>query len=159
MSISQDTFKKVLGSFCTGVTIVTFKNNETAHGLTVSAFSSLSLDPPLVLVCIKKDGVSHKMMLETDSFAVNILSDKQMDLAWRFADSKLNSEERFAGAELATDASQPVFAENLSHLICKITDRFEGGDHSIFVGEVQEAGINEGEKPLVYFSGGFPKIQ
>jgi len=158
MGISQDTFRQVLGTFCTGVTIVTFKSNNTSHGLTVNAFSSLSLDPALILICIKKDGVSHKMLQDTNSFVVNILSEKQKDLARHFANSNLSSDERFNGVTLKPDTPDPVFVDNLSYLACKIVNRFDGGDHSIFIGEVQEAGINGNERPLLYYRSEFPKI-
>jgi flavin reductase (DIM6/NTAB) family NADH-FMN oxidoreductase RutF len=158
MSVSEHTFRQVMSTFCTGVTIVTFRSNGSLYGLTVSAFASLSLNPALVLVCIDKSGSSHNKMLETDCFAVNILSDKQKDLAWRFADSRLSSTERFTDTELLPDLSLPVFKNNLSYLICRISDRFDGGDHSIFIGEVQQADIDAENNPLIYYRSAFPKI-
>jgi flavin reductase (DIM6/NTAB) family NADH-FMN oxidoreductase RutF len=158
MRISQEHFRQVLGTFCTGVTIVTFRSNGIAHGLTVNAFSSLSLVPALILICIKKEGTSHTLLLESDNFAVNILCEKQADLAQRFANSELKSDERFKNTELQPKISQPVFLDNLSYLICKTVQRYDGGDHSIFIGEVQDVGINPDKKPLIYYSSAFGKL-
>jgi flavin reductase (DIM6/NTAB) family NADH-FMN oxidoreductase RutF len=158
MGISQDDFRQALGTFCTGVTIVTFRSEGICHGLTVNAFSSLSLDPAMVLVCIKKNGGSHALIAESDAFAVNILSYEQEDLAYRFANSELSSEQRFEDAELRQDLDQPVFRDDLSYLVCKTVNRYDGGDHSIFLGEVQDVGINPDKKPLLYYRSRFGRL-
>lgn len=156
MPVNPDTFKKVLGSFATGVTIVTFRDEMTYHGLTVNAFSSVSLDPPLVLVCVKKDSTSHAMMSRTDGFVVNILSDLQQDLAWKFANPRLSSQERYENIAFATNTRGiPVFADNLASLECKITEGLQGGDHTIFLGQVENATYSEDRKPLVYYRSEF----
>jgi flavin reductase (DIM6/NTAB) family NADH-FMN oxidoreductase RutF len=159
MAVDKDTFKKALGAFCSGVTIVTFNSRGAIHGLTVSAFSSLSLDPPLILVCIKKDGLSHSLLVETRHLAVNILSRDQVELCTRFANPDLSSEERFEAVPFRLSQNgAPIFDGVVASLDCRITDNLDGGDHTIFVGEVQETEVDEEREPLVYYKGVFRKI-
>jgi len=159
MTLNQDDFKRVLGSFATGVTIVTFKNDEEIHGLTVNAFSSVSLDPPLILVCVKKNSTSHTMISESTDFVVNILSDKQKDLAWNFANPKLGSQERYENVCYEFNRNGvPVFADNLAWLECKTVEQLAGGDHTVFIGRVEDVGFSEIEKPLLYYRSKFHGI-
>ncbi len=156
MPIAADVFKQVMSRFCTGVTVVTVRSQNQVHGLTVSAFSSLSLAPPLILVCIGNKGASHEFLVQSDSFAVNVLSEDQQDLASRFANPKLSSDERFEGCDLQDlPGNPPVFQDVMAYLVCKKVERFAGGDHSIFVGEAQQAQFHESNKPLLYYQGGF----
>lgn len=159
MAVDKDTFKNTLAAFCSGVTIVTFNSRGAIHGLTVSAFSSLSLEPPLVLICIKKDGTSHALLVETSYFAVNMLSRDQEALCMRFANPSLPSEARFDDTPYRlAETGAPIFEGVLASLECKITDTFDGGDHTIFVGAVLEAEVHEGREPMVYYKGAFRKI-
>ena len=159
MSVSPDLFKQVLGRFCSGVTILTFKNATGIHGLTVTAFSSLSLDPPLILCCIKKGGNSYDGLSGSEHFTVNILSDKQKDLALRFANSELDSSARFAGCEYQTlKHGIPCFNDNLAHILCHKSKEYDGGDHAIFIGQVEEVHFSEAHRPLLYFSKKFHQV-
>jgi len=156
MPISSDAFKQVLGRFCTGVTIVTFRDESGIHGLTVNAFSSVSLEPPLVLICVDKKGSSHQILSETEAFVVNLLSKDQTELAYRFADANLSSEQRYTeSAYWLTEKGIPVFEDNLGYLECKIYERFDGGDHSIFLGEVENGDVSESKRPLIFYSSQF----
>ncbi len=155
MRISQEVFRRTLATFATGVTVVTFRSNGSAHGLTVSAFTSVSLEPPLILVCIKNGRDSHALLEQARHFAVNILSEGQQELAMRFANPNLSSEERFRDAELRTEERAPVFTRNLSHLVCRIANRYDGGDHVICLGEVEDAGMSDETKPLLYHRGAY----
>jgi len=152
MPVSTESFRQILGSFATGVTIVTMKNHEGVHGLTVSAFTSVSLEPPLILICIKKDGSTHTYVAGTDAFVVNILSADQKDLAQRFANSDLDSHERFENLSyrLSHD-SIPILDDSLGYLECHIVSQFEGGDHTIFLAQVENAEIDEHKSPLVFY--------
>jgi flavin reductase (DIM6/NTAB) family NADH-FMN oxidoreductase RutF len=152
MAVSADIFRRVLGRFATGVTVITLKNKDGIHGLTVNAFASVSLQPPLVLICIQKNGISHACMAEADSFVVNILGEEQIDLAKRFADSNLNSHERFENVSYrVTRQGVPILDGNLGHLECNIVNQFDGGDHTIFLGQVEEAEAAKGGRPLLYY--------
>jgi len=154
--VSDDLFKEVLGRFCSGVTIVTFKNSEGIHGLTVSSFASLSLDPPLILICIKNKGASYDGLIKSQGFCVNILSEAQKDLAFRFADSKLDSVRRFHETDYElTESGVPIFSDNLGYLECITKDKFSGGDHTIFVGEVKSLNFTKGKTPLIYYNKSF----
>lgn len=156
MAVSSQLFRQVLGRFSTGVTIVTTKNETGIHGLTVNAFTSVSLEPPLVLICILKMGVSHSFISGSDYFVVNILSEEQRELALQFADPMLDSESRFENVALEkTGQGIPILKDTLGHLQCRIVNQFEGGDHTIFLGEVEQAGFAEDKRPLIFYEGQF----
>ncbi|MFQ5750803.1 MAG: flavin reductase family protein [bacterium] len=152
MAVSSETYRQVLGRFATGVTIITVKNEDGMHGLTVNAFTSLSLDPPLVLICIQKNGVSHGYFSGTRSFVVNILNEKQEELANRFADTQLNSQQRFQQLSFQfTRDGIPILRGTLGHLECRLVNQYDGGDHSIFIGQVENAEVAETGKPLLFY--------
>ena len=151
-AISPSDFRKALGAFATGVTLVTTRAGETIHGLTANAFCSLSLAPPLVLVCVDKKAQSHHLILAGACFAINILSAEQKKLSERFAQNQLDGKERFAGVSYSQAATgAPILNNVLSWLDCRLVATHEGGDHTIFVGEVVALGIGEERKPLLYF--------
>ena len=152
MAVSSDTFRDVLGRFATGVTIITLKNSEGFHGLTVNSFTSVSLSPPLILICIKKGATSHVCFSDTNSFVVNILSQRQQELANRFSTPELTSAVRFHDIPLKVSAEGiPILEGNLGHLECKIVTEFEGGDHTIFLAEVVTASLMEETSPLLFY--------
>ncbi len=160
MSVSPELFRNTLAKFCTGVTIVTTKNQEGMHGLTVNAFTSVSLDPPLILVCIQKNGLSHSTLCECETLVVNILSLEQKQLSDRFANPDLDSEERFR--DLSFQVSEngiPILAGNLGHLECRVVNQFEGGDHTIFIGRVENGDFSEGKQPLLFYDSGYAYLK
>jgi len=160
MSVSSETFREVLGKFATGVTIVTLTNREGSHGLTVNAFSSVSLEPPLVLICIQKNGTSHSALAETNHFVVNILSADQRELADRFADSNLSSAERFRGIRYQLSAiGIPILGDTLGHLECKIVNEINAGDHTIFLGRADHAEVHDGNlAPLLFYGSRYHRL-
>lgn len=162
MSVDLGEMRTCLGHFASGVTIVSFYLPESAgrvaHGLTVSAFSSLSLDPPLVLVCIDKLGGSHEALSSASHFAVNILSSTQESAAGNFANPRFDSADRFQGLAMADDDDAPVLTDNLADLVCTPEQVVDGGDHSIFVGRVLRAQTHTGREPLVYFNRAFRSL-
>lgn len=155
--IDRDLFRAVLGRFASGVTVVTARDEQgTPHGMTVSAFSSLSLDPPLVLVCVANDATMAPLLARTDAFSVNILSEGQEAVSRRFA-GKLD--DRFAGIGYHDgELGAPVLEEVLAWMQCRIINRHEAGDHTILVGQVEQAGASEG-KPLLYYRGGYATLE
>jgi len=159
MPVSPEVFRESLSQFCTGVTIVTFADADGYHGLTVNAFSSLSLDPPLILICIDKKTTSHDCLTCCDAFVVNILSREQEDLAARFANWRLSSADRFADSiyEL-TKTGLPAFRENLGYLECLRRDAIEAGDHTIVIGEVETSASSDARPPLLYFRSQFREL-
>ena len=156
MAIKEDEFKTALSLFASGVTVVTTKDaNGKPHGLTVSAFSSLSLSPPLVLICIDKKTGSHHAFEESLGFVVNILCEDQIDISNQFAS---HIPDKFVGIEHTLNKNNlPVLTNALVNLECRLADACNGGDHTIFIGEVEKSHIGEG-KPLIYCEGAYQKI-
>jgi len=135
---------------------VTTEHEGKPFGMTVAAFSSLSLHPPLVLVCIEKTVKTHDAIAGAGKFGVSILNSKQTDVSNRFAS---RSEDKFAGTEIVQgELDVPLIGGAITQLSCRVSDRLEGGDHTIFVGEVVDAKTEEGE-PLVYFRSGYREIR
>lgn len=153
--IDQKDFRRVLGAFATGVTIVTTRAGDKIHGLTANAFCSVSLSPPLVLVCVNKDAQSHDLIVQGKCFAVNILNVDQQHIAERFAQEALSGAARFDTLETrAAVTGAPVLGESLGWVDCKLTASHDGGDHTIFVGEI--VALSDGDakvSPLLYFRG------
>jgi flavin reductase (DIM6/NTAB) family NADH-FMN oxidoreductase RutF len=155
--IDRDLFRAVLGRFASGITVITARGADgTPHGMTVSAFSSLSLDPPLVLVCVGNEATMAPMLATATSFAVNILSDGQEALSRRFA-GKID--DRFAGVGYQEGRlGDPILDEVLAWMQCRIVARHPAGDHVILVGQVEQADTREG-KPLLYYRGGYATLE
>jgi flavin reductase (DIM6/NTAB) family NADH-FMN oxidoreductase RutF len=152
MSINSDLFRRVMSQFATGITIVTTRDGEEIHGLTANSVCSVSLEPPLVLVCVNEKAHSHDLIKNGRNFAVNILKASQETLARRFATNNLPARERFAGIKFQTEITgAPILLESLGWLDCKLVAAYPGGDHTIFVGEVLALGRHHGNEPLLYF--------
>ena len=157
MAITNDEFRAALSRFASGVTVVTLKDSEgNMHGITVSAFSSVSLNPPLILVCIDNEAGSHYAFHEGKRFVVNILREEQTEYSVQFASQipdKFFNIHHHEGLE-----GIPVLKDSLVNLECRLVEHFVAGDHTIFIGEVERAHINEGI-PLVYYLGDYRKIE
>ena len=141
MAIEKDFFRQVMGRFATGVTVVTTKSQEKLAGLTVNAFCSVSLNPPLVLVCVDLMSATLPVLRESGVFAVNILTDKQEHLSRCFATS---SRERFecfchAGYHVAATGA-PIIDDTLAFIDARVVAEYPGGDHVIFIGQVEALG-------------------
>lgn len=155
-----ENLREVMGNFATGVTVVTFENTD--HGLTANAFSSVSLDPPLVLVCVDHDTQSYELLNsgDEDSFCVNILSETQQHLGEFFANMKELKNDPFE-AEPTTTASTgaTIFEDCLAYVDCTVWDHVPAGDHTIYIGEVQAADVlNKDSKGLTFFRGEWGEI-
>lgn len=157
MSITRNEFRAALGRFASGVTVVTtIGNSGRFYGITVSAFCSVSLEPPLILVCIDKDTGSHGALHEAGAFVVNILRQEQQHYSDQFA-SRLS--DKFDGIEFSVSANGiPILKDVLVNLECRLVNSQESGDHTIFVGEILNAHIADGG-PLVYFQGNYRKLK
>lgn len=160
MPVSSEQFRRALRGFPSGVTLVTIRAEEAIHGLTVSAFASVSPEPPLVAVIIDHKHNAYEM-LETEGavFAVNILREEQMELSNRFAWVK--DTDRFHEGSWTTAATgAPILEDALTWLDCTIYGRHEAGTHTIYVGEVQAVGgAEDGAPPLVYWNQGYRRLQ
>ncbi|MEE2961594.1 MAG: flavin reductase family protein [Myxococcota bacterium] len=152
MATDTHTFKETLASWASGVTVVTTVYGEERHGLTASAFSSLSMDPPLVLVCVNKGSRSDEAIKQGEAFGVSILGTDQVFWGERFAGFHGDVEDRFDGCETFTrETGSPILTGSLGWLDCRLWAVYDGGDHHIFVGEVVEAGSDAGKKPVMYY--------
>ncbi|NNL64714.1 MAG: flavin reductase family protein [Myxococcales bacterium] len=159
MSVKSEKFREALRHFPSGVTVVTIQSGDHRHGLTVSAFASVSPDPPLICVMIDHKHHAYAMLEEKGAvFAVNILREGQEEVSNRFAWVK--TEDRFAGGNWTTAATgAPVLEDALAWLDCTIHSRHPAGTHTIYVGEVQASATpNEDEPPLVYWNRGYRKL-
>lgn len=157
MPINSDDFRDVLRHFPAGVTIVTVKAGEDTHGMTVSAFVSVSPTPPLISVIIDHRGRGHTLLEAADAvFAVNILREGQEELSNTFA----WKEDRFSVGNWTTaKTGAPVLEDALAWLDCTVYSRHTAGTHTIYIGEVQASSVNgPDEKPLVYWNRGYREL-
>lgn len=155
MTVDQRTFRKALGCFATGVTVVTSINpdDNTPAGVTVSAFSSLSLEPPLVLFCLGNKTSSMASFKRSGRFVINVLAENQRDLSIRFAS---RSDDKWGGVVAEAGlGGVPVLSGCIANLECSIVNTIDSGDHVIFIGEVQNIHYQEGGAPLLYFRGAY----
>jgi flavin reductase (DIM6/NTAB) family NADH-FMN oxidoreductase RutF len=153
MPVTSDDFRSALRHFPAGVTIVTIRAGDERHGLTVSAFASVSPEPPLIMICIDHRHRAHDLLEQAGAtFAVNILRADQRELSDRFAYVK--NEDRFAVGDWQTAVTgAPVLADALAWLDCTIYCRQRAGTHTIYVGEVQASRVPEPDAaPLVYWN-------
>jgi len=157
MSIDPDDFRSVLGRFATGVTVVTARDTDRVdHGLTVNSFTSLSLAPPMVLVCIDHEASLHPAMTACSHFCINILAASQEALARRFAAPEAD---RFEGVGFTRGiCGAPILDDVLAYLECRAARSVPGGDHTIFIGEVEHAETRTAG-PLLYYRGGYAQIE
>jgi flavin reductase (DIM6/NTAB) family NADH-FMN oxidoreductase RutF len=158
--IASDDFRNALRHFPAGVTIVTIRAGEQVHGLTVSAFASVSADPPLIMVIIEHRHKAFPLLQEEGAvFAVNILREEQSELSNRFA--WLKDGDRFAAGNWATAATgAPILVDALAWLDCTIHARYPAGSHNIYVGAVQASAVPEAEAPpLIYWNRGYRRLR
>lgn len=158
MPIDAAEFRRIMGHFATGVVVVTTRDPATGtpSGLTVSAFSSVSLDPLLVLVCIEKEANSHDVIARAGHFAVNVLPFHAEALSRQFAGPE--PFEKFRGVEFREEATgAPILEEAMAWVDCRVHAAHPAGDHTIFVGEVLAGGARE-DVPLIFFRGGYGRF-
>lgn len=142
MSHDGASLREVMAAYPTGVTIVAGRDTDGVYGLTVNSFTSLSLDPPLVLVCIARSSMSHDRLVSGSSFAISLLAADQADIATRFARDP--SDGRFEDIDWSPGPSGcPVVLGSVAWLDCQVHEILEGGDHSIVIGRVSETEVND----------------
>lgn len=153
MPIERNELRRVMGHFATGVTIITTVSRDgVPFGLTANAFTSVSLDPPLLLISVDKKAESYRCFEESKVFTVNVLSDEQESLSRKFA---VSGGDKFQGVAYRMGANGvPILDGALAYLECKLYAVYDGGDHTIFLGEIDEAETRE-VKPLLFYRGGY----
>jgi 3-hydroxy-9,10-secoandrosta-1,3,5(10)-triene-9,17-dione monooxygenase reductase component len=156
MSIDAHSFRRALGQFASGVTVVTTRDaSGRALGLTVSAFCSVSLHPPLVLVCIEQRAEANLGLRESGLFAVSVLGEEQEDVSRHFAG---RSRDKFATFDVVEGyRGLPLVPGALAHMQCRVRSFHEEGDHTVWVGEVMALATHPG-RPLLYHAGGYRRL-
>src|SRR2546426_9592971 len=156
MAFDASALRAVMGCFATGVTVITTRDQSgQPYGLTANAVTSLSLTPPLLLICVDRKAETYPHFFDSKIFVLNILAEDQEALSRGFATT---GGDKFAGLEFALGRlGTPILAGTLGHVECRIIDTLEGGDHVIHVREVEHAEAREG-RPLLFFAGKYPHL-
>lgn len=156
MPIEPQELRRVMGHFATGVTIITTTDKEGApNGLTANAFMSLSLNPPLVLISVDKGATCYTCFEVQNGFTVNFLGEDQEEISRRFA---TKGADKFAGLKWRAGSNGAAIIDGaLGYIECKIAQCYDGGDHTIVVGEIIDASAS-GERPLLFFKGKYQRL-
>jgi flavin reductase (DIM6/NTAB) family NADH-FMN oxidoreductase RutF len=156
MSIEPQELRRVMGHFATGVTVITTQDQDgNPNGLTANAFMSLSLNPPLVLISVDKSAQCYACFNLQNGFTVNFLSEDQEEVSRRFATKGID---KFAGLQWHSgENGAAILDAALGYVECKITQCYDGGDHTIVVGEIVNANATDG-RPLLFFKGKYQRL-
>lgn len=158
MPIPVDQFKHIMRQWASGVTVVTMQAEGRKHGLTVSGFLGVSLEPPLVLISIGEELTSDALLKESAAFVVNFLREDQSELSDRFA-GRLGAVDRLEGVPThPSTTGAPILKECLAWLDCRVVITQTAGDHILYIGEVMAAGLNEHAKPLLYWNADYRQL-
>jgi flavin reductase (DIM6/NTAB) family NADH-FMN oxidoreductase RutF len=160
MTASALELRRVFGCFATGVTVVTCRVGQRTHGITVNSFTSVSLDPPLILICIDRRTIAYTLIPEARAFAVNILAQHQREISDYFA-KRLAPNPDDELAEIPHGAGitgAPLIDGAIAVVECRLANVYPGGDHDIFVSEVVDARILSDESPLLFQRGRYPNL-
>jgi flavin reductase (DIM6/NTAB) family NADH-FMN oxidoreductase RutF len=161
MNLTASEFRKAMGRFATGVTIVTVNLDGEVHGMTANAFASVSLDPMLVLVCVDHTTRTHAHLHAKKRFGINVLCEDQRAISEYYARPERDHEhaEEEAGARFEhTRHGTPMLQGSLAYLECRLHSAQDAGDHTIFIAEVEDVIVREGE-PLLFFRGKYRKVE
>jgi flavin reductase (DIM6/NTAB) family NADH-FMN oxidoreductase RutF len=155
MAVDPLTFRRVMGHFPTGVAVLTTLHEGERHGMTANSFTSVSLDPMLILVCLMPEARTALAIQKSGRFAVNILREDQEHVSRRFATA---GQDHFDGLDVEEDESGlPVLPAATAQLVCRVRDIFRAGDHDVVLAEVEKARENGGN-PLVFHLGGYRRL-
>ena len=157
MAFDSKEQRRIMGRFATGVTVASTKVGDETFGMTANAVTSLSLDPPLVILCVQKGGQSHDKFSEGACFALSVLSAEQQELSDRFA---FKGPKDFSGLDFETAATgAPILKQALGWVDCKLKEILPGGDHDIFIGEILDGGATDEGQPLLYYGGKYARLE
>ena len=157
MAVDAEVFKQGLRRWASGVTVVTAKSGDRQHGMTVSAFSSVSADPPLVLICANRSSRTNGVISEGGRFTVNVLASDQQDVSGVFASSKLEDSRFDHVAWHAGEGGVPVIDGALVNLECRVESSYDHGSHTIYIGFVEAAHVQD-KRPLLYYDGAYRDV-
>jgi flavin reductase (DIM6/NTAB) family NADH-FMN oxidoreductase RutF len=157
-----DDLREAFRYWTTGVGVVGAEFNGTRHGMTVSSFTSLALEPPLVIVSLQKTSRTHNLVTGSKAFSVTILSEDQQAISTRFAGLDTEQEDRFAGIGTYTlETGSPLLRDGLAFFDCKLSGQIDAGTNTVMVGEIVAAQVHENGGqilPLVYFNRDYRKL-
>ncbi len=155
--VNSDEFRRACGRFATGVAVASVLDPDgTPHGLTVSSFTSVSLVPPLILICLGHAVTSIEIFRASPYFAINVLAEDQREISDRFA---TKGYDRFDGLPWERgESGVPLLTGALAQMECAVTRRIAAGDHDIFLAEMIRARVRDGE-PLIYFAGSYRELK
>lgn len=153
-SIDQRLFRDVMGRFATGVTVVSFMREGAPTGMTVNAFMSVSMVPPLVLVSVRRESTFNDHVGVGSHYGVNILTDDQQNLGGQFAGQGV----RASSVAFSMHSGTPLLKNSLAHVVARVVDIHGAGDHLLYMGEVEALLLGEEAKPLIFFTGRYKHI-
>ena len=152
MAVDSQLFKETLAHWASGVTVVTTLHEGRPVGITASSFSSVSLTPPQILICVNQKLFTHDAIETAGAFAVNILGEEHLEWGMRFAGMTPEIADRFADIAVHSEITGcPLFGEALAWVDCRVAHAHDSGDHTVFIGEVLAAGSRPEGKPLLYY--------
>lgn len=159
MALSPDTLKAIMRRWASGITVVTCRRGEGIHGMTASSFTSVSLNPPLVLVSVDRRNRTHSMIQSERAFGVHILSSDQQGISNRAAGFQGEEGNWLLDVGHRTEATgAPILDECLAWMDCTLWAEYDGGDHTLFIGEIQAGGVSDGE-PLLWYDRGYAEVR
>lgn len=160
MPNEQEQLRMVMRQWASGICIVSTSHNNVNHGMTVSSFSSVSIEPQLVAISLMKNSRTHDFVVAAKIFGITILSESQKEFSKIFAGLIPESENRFDGIETWTLVTgSPMLEDGLAFLDCQLTEVFDFGSNSLFIGEVVAAKVGNGGRPLLYFDQQYHLLQ
>ena len=164
MPVDPEELRRAMRQWATGVTVVTSAYEGTRHGMTVNSFTSISLDPPLILVSLERQTRTHRLVNQAGVFAVTILNDQQQDLSDCFAGRYPEREDRFCNVDTYTLLTgAPSIVGGLASFDCKVVSRYEAGTHTLFIGEVvaihYPSSPVDSDGPLLYYNRSYRRLQ
>jgi flavin reductase (DIM6/NTAB) family NADH-FMN oxidoreductase RutF len=160
MPSEQDQFRMVMRQWVTGICIVTTVHNGGYHGMTVSSFTSVSIEPQLVTISLMKNSRTHDYVINAKIFGITVLSENQQGISKIFAGQVPETENRFDGLQTWTLVTgSPFLKEGLAFLDCQLTDVYDFGTNTLFIGEVVAAKVGFGGKPLLYYDQQYHLLQ
>ncbi len=159
MALGKDEYRRLIGCFATGVTVISMARGSEVRGMTANAVTSVSLDPLLLLVCVDKNTITHQFLEESGAFAVNILAEDQEQISRALANRDSEDARRLVGYTYRRgQTGSPILEGCVAYLECQITETFPGGDHSIFIGRVEDGGVLREVPPLLFYRGKYSRL-
>lgn len=160
MAVEPDVLRRTMRQWASGVAVVSSQSNGRYHGMTVSSFTSVSLDPPLVLISLENQARTHGMVTESGVFAVSVLEERQREISDIFAGRISDDENRYEGQEFTMSGTGcPILGGSLAYIDCQVQSAVRGGTHTVFLGLVLEAAPLGSGRPLIYFDQDYRRLE